>query len=111
MGYRLNRLDEFVFVAGPKTLTTQFGMHHRLESCGIFTNGNLFSMKPSKLSCYSGGLLRVRRFDATSTTTNSKVTAPSRGRVMSKDSGVNLATATYHSSSPVSTMQCIYNQP
>ena len=34
MGYRLNCLDEPVFVAGPKPMRTEFGIHHRLESCG-----------------------------------------------------------------------------
>ena len=33
MGYRLNRLDEPVFMSGPKPLLPEFGIHHRLESC------------------------------------------------------------------------------
>ena len=33
MGYRLNRLVEPVFMAVPKPLLTEFGIHHRLESC------------------------------------------------------------------------------
>ena len=33
MGYRLNRLDEPEFMAVSKTLLTEFGIHHRLESC------------------------------------------------------------------------------
>ena len=33
MGYRLNRLDEPVFMAGLKPMRTEFGIHHRLESC------------------------------------------------------------------------------
>ena len=33
MGYRLNRLDEPVFMAGPKPMLTEFGIHYRLESC------------------------------------------------------------------------------
>ena len=33
MGYRLNRLDEPVFIALSKPLLTEFGIHHRLESC------------------------------------------------------------------------------
>ena len=37
MGYRLNRLDEPVFVAVSKHLLTEFGINHRLESCGHFT--------------------------------------------------------------------------
>ena len=32
MGYRLNRLDEPVFIAVSKPLLTEFGIHHRLES-------------------------------------------------------------------------------
>ena len=35
MGYRLNRLDEPVFIAVSKPLLTEFGIHHRLESCAI----------------------------------------------------------------------------
>ena len=33
MGYRLNRLDEPIFMAGPKPMRTEFGIHPRLESC------------------------------------------------------------------------------
>ena len=33
MGNRLNRLGEPVFMAVSKTLLTEFGIHHRLESC------------------------------------------------------------------------------
>ena len=33
MGYRLNRPDEPVLIAASKTLLTEFGIHHRLESC------------------------------------------------------------------------------
>ena len=33
VGYRLNRLDEPVFMAGPKLMLTEFGIHQRLESC------------------------------------------------------------------------------
>ena len=36
MGYRLNRLDEPIFMAGPKPLRTEFGIHFRLESCGMY---------------------------------------------------------------------------
>ena len=35
MGYRLNRLDEPVFMAVPKPMLTEFGIHYILESCGI----------------------------------------------------------------------------
>ena len=34
MGYRLNRLDEPVFMAVSKPLLIEFGIHYRLESCG-----------------------------------------------------------------------------
>ena len=33
MGYRLNRPNEPVFMAGPKPMRTDFGIHQRLESC------------------------------------------------------------------------------
>ena len=33
MGYRLNRLDEPVFMAVSKLLLTEFGIYYRLESC------------------------------------------------------------------------------
>ena len=33
MGYRLNRLDEPIFMAGPKPMRTEFGIHQGLESC------------------------------------------------------------------------------
>ena len=33
VGYRLNRLDEPIFIAVSKPLLTEFGIHLRLESC------------------------------------------------------------------------------
>ena len=33
MGYRLNRLDEPVFMTGQKSMPTEFGIHQWLESC------------------------------------------------------------------------------
>ena len=33
MRYRFNRLDESVYTAVSKPLLTEFGIHHRLESC------------------------------------------------------------------------------
>ena len=33
VGYHLNRLDEPVFMAVSKPMQTEFGIHHRLESC------------------------------------------------------------------------------
>ena len=35
MGYRLNCLDETVFMALPKALLTEFGIDFILESCGL----------------------------------------------------------------------------
>ena len=35
MGYRLNRLDEPIFMAVPKPMLTEFGIHYRLESCVV----------------------------------------------------------------------------
>ena len=40
MGYRLNHLDEPVFITVPKPILTVFGIHHRLESCGVFYKRN-----------------------------------------------------------------------
>ena len=37
MGYSLNCLDETVFMAVPKPLLTEFGIHNRLESCAKLT--------------------------------------------------------------------------
>ena len=34
MGYRLNRLDEPIFMAVPKPMLIEFGIHYRSESCG-----------------------------------------------------------------------------
>ena len=33
--YHLNHLGEPVFMAGPKPMLTEFGIHHRLESCDL----------------------------------------------------------------------------
>ena len=62
MGYRLNRLDELVFMAGPKPMRTEFGIHQRLESCDSdkhYSYGLLFSEHSSiyhsqdkKLRCF-----------------------------------------------------------
>ena len=54
MGYRLNRLDEPVFIAVLKPLLTEFGIDHRLESCVLHkTSSNIqnytkFSKKSTK---------------------------------------------------------------
>ena len=36
MGYRLNLLDEPVFMAVPNPMLTEFGIHHGFEKCGLF---------------------------------------------------------------------------
>ena len=36
MGYRLNRLDEPIFMAVLKPMHTEFGIHYILESCVLF---------------------------------------------------------------------------
>ena len=50
MGVRLNRLDEPVFMAGPKPMLTEFGIHHRLESCVTIFSTSSFALKTSSLS-------------------------------------------------------------
>ena len=39
MGYRLNRLDETVFMAVPKVMVIEFGIHYRLEGCETKSDG------------------------------------------------------------------------
>ena len=41
MGYRLNCQDEPVLIAVSKPLLTEFGINHRLESCGFAVIGSL----------------------------------------------------------------------
>ena len=41
MGYRLNRLDGPVFMAGPKPILTEFGIHQSLESFGVVNSEKL----------------------------------------------------------------------
>ena len=36
VGYNSNRLDEPVFLAGPKIMQTEFDIHHRLMSCDLY---------------------------------------------------------------------------
>ena len=45
MGYRLNCLDEPIFMAVPKLMLTEFGIHYRLESCVVFLFENLYYSK------------------------------------------------------------------
>ena len=54
MGHCLNRLDEPVFMAGPKSMLTEFGIHHRLESCG-----QLLAAAKGKQSSYGYMIARV----------------------------------------------------
>ena len=44
MGYRLNRLDEPVFMEVPKSMQTEFGIHYILESCGLSANPSPWSL-------------------------------------------------------------------
>ena len=55
MGYRLNRLDEPVFKAGPKSLLTELGFHHRLESFVANFSTSSFALKTSSLSLDAAG--------------------------------------------------------
>ena len=43
--YRLNCLDEPIFMAVPKLMLTEFGIHYRLESCVVFLFENLYYSK------------------------------------------------------------------
>ena len=56
MGYRLNRLDEPVFMAVSKPLFTEFSIHHRLESCeAAFKTDDgmreLFEIRKTEMLC------------------------------------------------------------
>ena len=46
VGYRLNRLDEPVFIALSKPLLTEFGIHYRLESCDSLNVFFMTSFRP-----------------------------------------------------------------
>ena len=52
MGYHLNRLDEPVFMAVSKPLLTEFGIHHRLESC-VLRKSFCQSKSVLRLSCFT----------------------------------------------------------
>ena len=53
MGYCLNCLDKPVFSAVPKPLLTEFGIHHRLESCAsccyLIRSTNLIDIRLPKM--------------------------------------------------------------
>ena len=57
MGYHLNRLDEPVLIAVSKPLLTEFGIHHRLESCDGFILWLLPSL--ADVSCVSLFRLKI----------------------------------------------------
>ena len=42
MGYRFNRLDEPIFMAVPKLMLTDFGIHYRLESSVMYLLDDIF---------------------------------------------------------------------
>ena len=42
-------LDEPVFMAGPKPMRTEFGIHHRLESCALYWLSKLQCNRPSSV--------------------------------------------------------------
>ena len=45
MGYRLNRLDEPVFITLSEPLLTEFDIHHGLESCDSYLCKNEIESK------------------------------------------------------------------
>ena len=55
MGDRLNCLDEPFFMAGPKPMLSEFGIHHRLESCVTIFSTSSFALKTSSLSLDAAG--------------------------------------------------------
>ena len=50
MGYRLNRLDESIFMAGPNPMRTEFGIHLRLESCAASHKGLFLTTLPDEFA-------------------------------------------------------------
>ena len=66
MGYCLNHLDEPVFIAVTKLMLTDFGIHHRLESCGLLCSLEFLKILVTKLFC-SGLLGRVSMSSNSST--------------------------------------------
>ena len=62
MGYRLNRLDEPVFMAVPKPMLTEFGIHYRLESCASYLFQPLISFfSADYLNRYHDGEFGMQR--------------------------------------------------
>ena len=54
MGFRLNRLGEPVFIAVSKPLLTEFGIHHKLESC---VSASVKKVKKNKLFVIQSNVL------------------------------------------------------
>ena len=70
MGYHLNCLDETVFIAVPKPLLNEFGIHHRLESCDLLLfnrcqGDDLLMKQLEKLFMYLASGLQDERISAT----------------------------------------------
>ena len=63
MGYCLNRLDEPILMAVSKPMQTEFGIHHRLESCDLdylkgYENGHMKG-PPPLIDVYGHGEARL----------------------------------------------------
>ena len=58
MGYRFNRLDEAVFVTVSNPVQTEFGIHHRLESC----DGLLLKQKRIHISNFISGKIEPKSY-------------------------------------------------
>ena len=70
MGYRFSRLDEPVFMAGPKPLRTEFGIHHRLQSCTRIFKERLAVSK--KLNCQTTATLLHNKAEGINVGSNGK---------------------------------------
>ena len=55
MGYRLNRLDETIFMAVSKPMLTEFGIHYILESC----EGSLVAVEIPECAHFAGKMLQI----------------------------------------------------
>ena len=54
MGYHLNCLAELVFMAGPKPMLADFGIHHILESCETYFLGTSAILTQLELATFEG---------------------------------------------------------